>query len=211
MAQTIESFVEKLHAEGVQAGHQDAEKLRSRAQADAERIVAEAKAAAEAIVAEAKAEAERIAARQRGELDLAMRDTVLRFRDAIAKAIKALLACEVDEALSDTEFLPRLIHDTVTHYAQQDASGDRQVHINVSPDELERITDWALKYLGDEDRDKARAHVDLQGTLKTHGFEYSVCESTVEVTVEAIVDVLAEQMAPALRKVLDRALADARS
>jgi len=211
MAQTIESFVEKLHAEGVAAGQQDAEKLRTEAQAQAASVVAEAQAQAESIIAEAKTQAEQIATRQQGELDLAIRDTVLRFRDGIAKAIKTLLAHEVDKALTDKEFLPQLIRDTVANYASQDAKANRQIAINVSPDELENITQWALKYLSDSEQDKARAHVDLRGTLEAHGFEYRVHESTVEVTVEAIVDVLAKQMAPSLRKVLDRALASARS
>ena len=57
MTQTIESFVEKLHAEGVHAGQEAAEKLRSEARAEAERVVAEAKAEAEKLLAEAKAKA----------------------------------------------------------------------------------------------------------------------------------------------------------
>ena len=74
-------------------------------------------------------------------------------------------------------------------------------------EQVEAITDWALKYLSETERQEARAHVDLKRTLKGAGFEYRVSESTVEVTVESIVEVLKEQVTPRLREVLDRALA----
>lgn len=206
MVQTIEAFVDKLHAEGVQAGEEAAGKLREEAQVQAAAIVAEAQKQAETVVAQGKAEAAAIADRQRSELDLAARGAVLQFRDAIGKAVTALLARQVDAALTSEDFLPRLIADTVIQYAREDAHGDEQVEIRVHADSLQAVTDWALKYLSDETAERTHAHLDLKGTLKAHGFEYRVSESTVEVTVESIVEVLKEQMAPGLREVLDRAL-----
>jgi len=207
MAQSIEAFVEKLHAEGVEAGRKAAEQLQSDARAEAERIIAEAKADAEAIVAEAQTQAKRHAERERSELDLAIRDTVLAFRARIGRAVESLLSYEVGKALSDTDFLTRLIDDVVACYAREDSRSDEQIRISVNPEAIEAITDWALKYLGSENPE--HAHVDLKSTLKTVGFEYRVAESTVEVTLESIVDVLREQISPALREVLDRMLADA--
>jgi len=207
MAQSIEAFVEKLHAEGVEAGRKQADQLLADAQAQAERIVAEAKANAEAIVAEAKAEAGRSAARERSELDLAIRDTILAFRAQVSQAVETLLNYEVSAALRDADFLPTLIHDVVVEYAHEDARSSEQIRISVNPEAIEAITDWALKYMGSDD--PARAHVDLHSTLKTLGFEYQVAESTVEVTVESVVDVLREQVSPRLREVLDRVMREA--
>ncbi len=207
MAQSIEAFVEKLHAEGVQAGRKQADELLAGAQAQAERIVAEAKADAEGLVAEAKAEAKRIAARERSELDLAIRDTILAFRAQITAAVQALLNHEVSAALGDTDYLKTLIHDVVVAYARGDARSEEQIRINVNPEAIEAITDWALKYMGSDN--PAHAHLDLHSTLKTLGFEYQVAESTVEVTVESVVDVLREQVSPRLREVLDRVIREA--
>ncbi len=206
MTQTIESFVEKLHAEGVHAGQEAAEKLRSEARAEAERVVAEAKAEAEKLLAEAKAKAGRNAERERSELDLAVRDVVLRVREEFGNAVWALLSHEVSKPLSDTEFLANLIRDVVGCYAQSDARPDEQIEIRVNPEAMTAITDWAVKYLSDENTEQAKAHMDLKGTLKGIGFEYCVAESTVEMTVESIVAVLKEQVTPHLREVLDRAL-----
>lgn len=207
MAQTIEAFVEKLQAEGVEAGKKAADELRGEARAETERIIAEANQRAEAIVTDAKAEAGRIAERERSELDLAIRDTVLGFRARIGAAVQSLMEYEVGKALVDTDFLTTLIHDVVTAYAHEDARSDEQIRISVNPDAIEAITDWALKYLGSENPE--HAHVDLKSTLKTVGFEYRVAESTVEMTLESIVGVLQEQVSPRLREILDRALADA--
>lgn len=205
MAQTIEAFVEKLHAEGVQAGKEAADRLRSEAQAEADRILADAKAQAESTIANAKAEAERLAEQQRQELDLAARDATLRFRAAVAKAVNSLLRHEVSSALTDKEFLPGLIRDTVVNYAKEDAHSQDQIEIRVNPEMIQAVTDWALNYLGAQKFAEAKAHLDLKGTLKTQGFEYRVSESTVEVTVESIVEVLKEHVNPRLREVLDRA------
>jgi vacuolar-type H+-ATPase subunit E/Vma4 len=205
MAESIESFVEKLQAEGVEAGRKAAEQLQSDARTEAERIIVEAKADAEAIVAEAQAQAKRIADRERNELDLAIRDAVLAFRARMSAAVESLLSYEVGKALTDTGFLATLIHDVVVNYAHEDARSDEQIRISVNPEAIDAITDWALKYMGSENPE--HAHVDLKSTLKTVGFEYRVAESTVEVTLESIVDVLREQVSPALREVLDRSLA----
>jgi len=212
MVETIESFVEKLHAQGVEAGKQAAETIRRQAQAEAERIVAEARGQAERIVAQAQAQARQSAERQRGELDLAARDTVLRFRQAIGQAVTSLLTHEVDKVLDDKEFLAKLIHDTVVNYAHEDSRRGGSVEVNVNKDALTALTNWALKYLADGAAGRQpHAHVDLKGTLKSHGFEYRLRAATVEVTVESIVGLLKEQMAPNLRQVLDRALAGAKS
>jgi len=208
MAQTIEAFVEKLHGEGVEAGKQAAEKLLKEAQAEAERTISEATAKGESIIAEAKATADRLTERQQSELDLAIRDAVLSFRDAIGKAVEALLSHEVDKTLCDKDFLLQLIHDTVVNYAEQDSHGAQMVQINVCKDVMGQVADWALKYLGDTRSEADRPKVNLKGALHGHGFEYRVGDSTVEVTVESIVGVLKEHMSARLREVLDRALAD---
>ena len=207
MVQTIETFVEKLHSEGVQAGQEAAVKLRSEAQTQADSIIVEAQAEAESIIADAKAQAERTAEQQRCELDLAARDTVLRFRQAVTQAVTALLNHKVNETLTDADFLSQTIHDAVVNYAKEDAHGGEQIQINVHKDALDAVTNWALRYIGDGPKDESHAHVDLRSTLKSHGFEYRVAESTVEVTVESIVAVLKEQMSPRLGEMLDRALA----
>jgi vacuolar-type H+-ATPase subunit E/Vma4 len=206
MAETIESFVAKLQTEGVEAGQQAAEKLRGEARQEAETIVADAKSEAEKIVADANAEAESILARSQTELKLAARDAAMRLRDALGRALSAALAAGVEQKLGETDFLGKLLHDIVLLYSKSDAKGTKTVKINVAEDMLQSLTDWAVKEIGDDD--KARhVGIDLKGTLKQAGFEYTVAGATVEVTVDSVVEVLSELVGPNIRALFDQGLA----
>ena len=206
MTQTIESFVQKIQAEGVQAGKDAADKLLADAQAQAQRICSDAQAQAQRILADAQAQADRLADRQRQELNMGARDTVLRLREGVNQALTTLMRHEVGQAMADTGFLQRLIEEVVCQYAQADAHGNGRVQVSVNKDALQTLTDWAIHGTAGA---KGNGKVDLKGTLKAVGFEYSVGESTVEVTVDSIVAVLKEHMTPRLREVLDQALAGA--
>ncbi len=206
MADTIESFVAKLQTEGVQAGQAAADKLRAEAAAEAEKVVADAKADAEKIVADANAEAENILARSRTELQLAARDAAMRLRDALGRALSAALASGVEQKLGETEFLGKLLHDIVMLYSTSDAKGTKTVKINVPKDMRQSLTDWAVREIGDDTKDR-HVGIDLKGTLKQAGFEYTVAGATVEVTVDSVVEVLSELVGPNIRELFDQGLA----
>lgn len=207
MAETIESFVQKLQTEGVQAGKQAADTLLADARRQAEQIVQQANAQGEEILAEARRQAQAVAEQQQNELDLAVRGMVLRLRDAVSASVNALLQHEVAKKLEDGDFLTQLIHDVVVQYAGQDARHEGVTALNVNPDLMDTLTDWALKYLGKDNVEEVKARFDLRSTLKSRGFEYAVAGYTVEVTVDSIVEVLKQNMTPQLRETLDRAVA----
>jgi len=207
MAETIESFVAKLQTEGVEAGEQAAEKLRAEARQEAEKIVADATAEAKKIVADATAEAENILARSRTELQLAARDAAMRLRDALGRALSAVLARGVEQKLGETDFLGTLLHELVMLYSTSDAKGKKTVKINVPEDMRESLVDWAVREIADDGKDK-HVGIDLKGTLKQAGFEYSVAGATVEVTVDSVVEVLSELVGPNIRALFEQGLAD---
>ena len=78
MAESLEAFVKKLQTEGVDAGKQAAEKIKKRAEHEAEKILVNAEKEAEKIIAEAKNSAEKELSRAQTELELAVRDTILK-------------------------------------------------------------------------------------------------------------------------------------
>ena len=92
MVETIESFVAKLQADGVDAGRQEAEKLRADARAEADKIIAAAKADADKILADAKTQAADLLARGKTELSLAARAAVLKLQVALALGPQAIVA-----------------------------------------------------------------------------------------------------------------------
>ena len=180
MADSIETFVQKLQAEGVQAGREEAQKLVDEARAEAEGIVAQAGEQAERITGEAREKAAESLRQGRDELELAARDVLLKLREAVMRALQAALARGSGEALADKEFLARLIHDVVVQYAQKDAAGAADVEVQVNDEALQSLTDWAAKEMAQE-TEGSKPQVNFKGRLASAGFEYTTAGGKVEV------------------------------
>jgi len=131
MSETIESFVAKLQAEGVEAGQEQAAKLQAEAETEAREIIARAEAEAEKVIADARREAENTLARSRTEVELAARDVALKLRAALNRALTGILAVTVEEQLSNAEFLKKLIEGVVSRYAVSDREGGASISISV--------------------------------------------------------------------------------
>ncbi len=205
MADSIESFVAKLQAEGVQAGQERAEKLTAEAEARAQEIVHQAQEQAKKIIAEAESTAEDIRSKSSEDLQLAVRDTVLKLRDTLSRALGAILTAPVKEQLSSPDFLKQLIREVVLQYAGADSQSAGAISVSVSEAMHDQLGAWAV-----EELKKAAAGsggVDLKATLKQAGFEYSTSEGgTVEVTLESVADALKELVGASLRETFGKAL-----
>lgn len=207
MVETIESFVAKLQAEGVEAGRQQAEALVAESQAKAKQTVEQAEKQAEKIVADANARAEEILARGRTDLELASRDAALRLQEAIGRGLTALLGQAVREKLDDPDFMGKLLHEIVTVYVKSDFDRKQSLEINVPAEMREKLVSWALEEIGGKEG-KPHASIDLKGTLADAGFEYTCHGSTVEVTRDSIVASLKDLVGPDLREILAKAMND---
>jgi len=207
MVDSIETFVEKLQNEGVEAGKQAAEKIQAQAKEEAARIVQDAQAEAERIIAEAKKQAEGLRARTETELRLAARDTAIRLQDTLARGIRRVVAAKVEDHLADAEFLKDLIRAIVLEYVQADTKGKSGITINVPKDMFSRLADWAVDTLHKAPEIRGRT-VDLRGVLAEAGFEYTAEEGTIEVTLHSVVEVLSEFLGPEVRHRLQEAMKD---
>ena len=206
MPETIESFVAKLQTEGIQAGQQEADKLRADAQTEANTALADAKAAGEKIIAGAKAEAEGILARGQTELKLAARDTALRLREALQRALEAVLASQAHESLADTEFIGTLLHEIVLTYAKDLQQHREVMTINIPAGQRDKLKAWALQEIGQQAVEGSRGVFNLRTSLAEAGFEYTISGRTVEVTTESVTAALAELLSPALGELLAEAI-----
>lgn len=209
MAETIESFVAKLQAEGVEAGRQAAEKLLAEAKQQSEQIVQDAKEQAEKHLTDARAEGEKVLARSKTELELAARDVVLRLRSALGRALEAIVTAEVKKELPNSDFVSRTLHDLILMYAAADIEHRQTMNINVSPELQEQLADWALEMM--HKHAQAGMSIDLQGTLEAAGFEYTLSGPTVEVTLRSVTESICELIGPRLREIIDKAIGDLQS
>jgi len=201
MASTLESFVERLKADGVEAGRQAAEAIRRQAEQQAAQRLQEAEAEAQRIIAAAQAEREKLLARTQTELRLAARDTLHRLREALEKALQQVLLRAMETHLEDESFLRDLIREVVCQYAKADAEEKDLISINLSDSMRRRLSDWAIGAFHNPDCPQELT-VELRGALTGAGFEYRISEGTVEVTPESLVDVLLEMVSPEVQKLL---------
>ena len=201
MAHTVQSFVDTLREDGVEAGRLEGEKIRNEASQMAKQIISDAEDEARKIVEEAERHSERISQRTRTELELAARDTLSRLRDALSQAIDRLLAEASSKTLDDAKFLKDLIHEIVLAYAQADASGDQMIEFNVSKPMQQKLTDWAIAWFHQADG-HPELPVEIHGALVSAGFEYKIGRGTVEVTPESVVELLSQVVTPQLNEVL---------
>ncbi|MHC4985932.1 MAG: hypothetical protein ACYTFO_07225, partial [Planctomycetota bacterium] len=131
MADTIESFVAKLQADGVEAGQAEADKITAEATTQAEGIVANARAEAEKILAKAQSDADGLLTRGRTELELAARDTTLKLNEALSGSLTRMVAESVAKPMSDPAFLGKLLHEVVLIYINALKERGEMMSLNV--------------------------------------------------------------------------------
>jgi V/A-type H+-transporting ATPase subunit E len=201
MAHTVQSFVETLRSDGVEAGRQEAEKIRQEAQQEAEQTVRDAEAKARQILEDAEQQRQKTLERTRTDLELAARDTVARLRDVLSQAVNRLLTQAASTTLDDSAFLKELIREVASAYARSDATGEQMIELNVSEPMKQKLADWAITSFR-EGGDQQKLSVELHGALAAAGFEYKVAGGTVEVTPESVVQVLAQIVTPQLQELI---------
>ena len=209
MGQTIQAFVDKIRTEGVQAGQKEADDLLVQATQQAEEIIAQAERDKTKILADAQSEADNILTRGKTELGLASRDAVGKLRDALGRAIQAVLTGGARATLEDETFVGKVLHEIITQYGQAELGEKKTFMINVSEPMRQKLVDWALAHIGQDNLHKSEhMTIDLQGTLSQAGFEYSASDATVEVTVDSVVEVLSDLVGPTVREILDAAMTE---
>jgi V/A-type H+-transporting ATPase subunit E len=201
MAHTVESFVETLRSDGVEAGRQEAEKIRLEAQQEAEQTVRNAEAKACQIVEDAEKQREMTLQRTRTDLELAARDTVARLRDVLSQAANRLLTQAASTTLDDSDFLKELIREVASAYARSDATGEQTIELNVPKPMEKKLADWAIASFR-QAADQKKLPIELHGSLATAGFEYKIAGGTVEVTPESVVQVLSQIVTPQLQELI---------
>jgi len=208
MGQTIQAFIDKIRTEGVQAGQKEAGDLLTQAKQQAEQIIAQADQDKGKILADAKTEADNILTRGKTELALASRDAVGKLRDALGRAVQAVLAGGARATLEDEAFVGEVLHEIITQYGQNELGKNKTFQINVPDAMRQNLVEWALAHLGQDDLGGEHMTIDLKGTLSQAGFEYSASDATVEVTVDSVVEVLSGLVGPTVREILDAAMAE---
>ncbi len=205
MPETIESFVKKLQDEGVNAGKEAAEKIRNEAKLEADNMIADAKAEADQILAKARENAGKQLHRMQTELELAVRDAILKLRATIDRVLSAMLSQKVEKHFSDPDFLGQIIREVIIAYAKADAAKQTDLKINISGKMGENFKDDILKNLF-QSLNEEQEKIILQTSLSKAGFEYKIDGATVEVSPDSISELISEMVGPGLQEILDKSI-----
>ncbi len=201
MTQTLESFIERLRADGVEAGRKSADEIRREAERDAEKLLRDAEAKAQQVVQAAETQREQMLARTQTDLKLAARDTVAKLRETLSQAVNRVLEEAVRQKFENADFLTELIRQIALQYAKADAVGDATLTINVSEPMRQKLAHWAIETFHKDKKHKGLS-VELHGSLAGAGFEYRMAEGTIEMTAESVVQVLSQIVTPQLRELI---------
>jgi vacuolar-type H+-ATPase subunit E/Vma4 len=198
MVETIETFINKLQEDGVQAGREAAKEITDKAEQEAQQRLAAAEEQARQIIQQAQEESQRTRVRVETELKLAARDIVVRVQETLNQVLEAVLADAVRDKLQDAEFLGGLIREVVLQYVEADVAGHGTIEINVSDEMQQRLLSGAVTAFQPDQAEQAR--IALIGQLKKAGFEYKMAGGTVEVTEDSVVQVLSSLLGAELRR-----------
>lgn len=119
MNTTLQELTDKLYAEGVEKGKQQADALVLAAQNKADSIVSEAEAQAQAIIAEAQRKAAELDKNTRSELKLFAGQAVSALKTEVANLLSDKLASDsIKAATADPAFMQKIIADLAASMAK---------------------------------------------------------------------------------------------
>ena len=139
----VEQLIDRLRAQGVEAGRQQADALIDDARTQAQATLADASQKAEMLLRQGREEVDRL--RQAGEaaLKLAVRDAALKLREEIFDRLANELREIVGKKLADESFLEKVILEVAGSLPDQEGAGVLPNHpatvdeLRAKPDELE--------------------------------------------------------------------------
>lgn len=204
MPTNIQSFVETLKREGVDAGQKTGQQIVAQAKVQAEQIVAQAKADADRIRSQAKEDADQVQARMNSSLELATRDAILMLQERLGRLLTALLSRRVEQGLSDSNTLSAVLREVVLAYAKAGTQGKDCGEIHLTKEMHDRLVNGALAELIQALRQQ-EVQTEVKASLAKAGFQYKIQGTTVEVSVESMTSLLSEMIDPELRKILAKA------
>lgn len=193
----LKEFLDKIKAEGVEAGQNEAAALRQKAEAEAKALVDQAKAQAKAELENARAEIGRLEQAQKAALAQASRDLLLSLRQQVDRLFKTLLADAVGQALT-----PALAEKLILQLAASLKASTLEVQVApAQAAELEKAL-------------KASLAAQLKGGLTVQpnprlakGFRVAEGKDGAyfDWSAEALAEVLAASVSPALGELLKNA------
>ena len=198
MAEDLQHLIDKIKAEAIDKAKAEAERIVSEAKDKAAKLVKQAELDAAANLEKADADAKAFTKRSETALAQAARDVVLAVSQGVEKIILAILAQNVDKALT-----PELMQQLLLTIANNQKGSS--VSVSLSEGDVKKLT----SFISGEFQKKLGAGVSVQsdnGIFAGFRLSYENGKVSKEWTNEAIADALSVMLRPVLAKVVQQAI-----
>jgi V/A-type H+-transporting ATPase subunit E len=191
----LDSLIEKIKADGVDAANKQAEEIVAAAKKQAEDIVKKAKENAEQFSVKAEAEADAFRKNAEIAINQAARDTVLVLKEKITKMLDQALLADVDAAM-DKKFLQDLIVNIAEVWAK-----DGDVSVLANGVDVDALTAQLKAALNKSIKNTVEVKLDKK---ITHGFRIGKKDENLfyDFTDESVLEALRVFLNPKLAEIL---------
>jgi V/A-type H+-transporting ATPase subunit E len=139
MNTTLQELADKIYAEGVEKGKEEAAAIVAQAQQKAQQIVADAQAQAAAVLAQSEQKAKELDKNTRAELRLFAQQSVNALKTEVTNLLTGRLATDsVKAATADGKFMQKIIADLA---AQMAKTGD----VTIETNDAKALNDYFMK------------------------------------------------------------------
>ena len=179
MNDQLQDLLKRVYEEGVAKANAEAEKIISQAKEQAEETIAKAKAEAEAILKDAEKKAEDLKKNTQSDLNMAYNHTLTALKQKITDLVLSeSLNTKLNDAFNDTEFVKKLILETLTAWRENTSSGTIIISEKMKP----HLDEFYIKSLKDIFDGKLK--VDFSPVMK-QGFMITPEDGTYKIKFES--------------------------
>ena len=197
----LQTLIDQIKKDGVEAAEAEAEAIVKAAKEQAEQILADAQAQANKILAGAKVETQRMTTSSEDAIRQAGRNLLISFRESINKEVQAIVGQQVNAVYASDAFA-QLIIRIVENWANQPDAEDLAVILNTQ--DLNKLEETLLAAL----KEKMLQGVTLQANDHFDGgFRIAVNNGSAYYyySAEAVVDMLSNYLNPKVTALLKEA------
>lgn len=192
----IQSLIERLKSDGVNAGQSQKKEIIAEAQSEAKRLLESAKLQAEQMLADCKVKHEKLKREFESELRLAARDFLINFKTQISKdIIQPQTAKKVSEAFLEPRFMKENLEKSISEFIQHVGGTPR---LFLSEDLKTALSAELLQALQDKFTNGDLFEIKLLGGQGIYKLLSKNGKLSWEVSIDTLVEAFSRLMEPKL-------------
>ena len=197
MAEELNSLIEKIQKEGVEAAEEKAKSIEEKARQKADSIIKEAKSQTEGLIEDAKGKIARMEESGKELLKQAGRDLMLSLKKEVNNTLDKLVVSHVQEALSP-EDITKMIASLLKNIKAEEK---KDIIISLSPGDSKKLEESLLKEL----KGKTKDGITLKPSEEIRGgflISYDKGKSHYDFSDKSLAEYLASYVKPRLSEML---------